>query len=103
MQRHSTEKKEKTNMARYLVQATHTPEQCLAGLDDIIAMGPGQIDRYDFGCAVGDHSNHVCFCTAEAPDEAALREMLPRGIRSIALVTEIGKFTAEQVKSFHAA
>jgi hypothetical protein len=90
-------------MARYLVQATHTPEQCLQGLDDIIALGPGEIERFDFGCAVGDHSNHVCFCSAEAASEAAVREMLPRGIRSIALVTEVGKFTAEQVKSFHAA
>lgn len=90
-------------MARYIIQATHTPEQCLKGLDDIVAQGPGEIERYDFGCAVGDHSNHVCFCTAEADSEAAVRSMLPRGIRDIAKVTEVGKFTAEQVKSFHAA
>jgi hypothetical protein len=89
-------------MARYLIQATHTPDQCLQGLDDIVAMGPNEIGRFDFGCAVGDHSNHVCFCSAEAPNEAAVREMLPRGIRAIATVTEVGKFTAEQVKSFHA-
>ncbi len=88
-------------MARYLVQATHTPDQCLQGLDDIVAQGPNEIGRYDFGCAVGDHSNHVCFCSVEAGSEAAVRDMLPRGIRAIARVTEVGKFTAEQVKSFH--
>jgi hypothetical protein len=90
-------------MARYLIQATHTPDECLQGLDDIIAGGPGEIERYDFGCAVGDHSNHVCFCSTEADSEAAAREKLPRGIRSRAQITEVGKFTAEQVKSFHAA
>jgi hypothetical protein len=89
-------------MARYIVQATHSPEQCLQGLDDIVAMGQQEIDRYDFGCAIGDHSNHVCFCSVEAPSEAAVREMLPRGIKAVAQVTEVGKFTVEQIKSYHA-
>jgi hypothetical protein len=88
-------------MARYFVQATHTPEECLQGLDDIIAVGPREIEKYDFGCAVGDHSNHVCYCFAEAADEAAVRAMLPRGIRAQAQVTEVGKFTVDQVTSFH--
>jgi hypothetical protein len=90
-------------MARYFVQASHSPDECLQGLDDIVAMGPQAIEQYDFGCAVGDHSNHVCFCTAEAASEAAVREMLPRGIRAKAQVTEVGKFTTDQIKSFHAA
>jgi hypothetical protein len=89
-------------MARYYVQATHTPDQCLQSLDDVIAMGPTEIERYDFGCAVGDHSNHVCFCSVEAANEAAVRDMLPPSIRAVARVTEVGKFTVEQVKSFHA-
>jgi hypothetical protein len=94
--------KKETVMARYLVQATHTPEECLQGLDDIVALGPQEIQRYDFGCAVGDHSNHVCFCSVEAASEAAAREMLPRGIRGKAQITEVGKYTADQVRAFHA-
>ncbi|HWC30937.1 MAG TPA: hypothetical protein VG845_12735 [Dehalococcoidia bacterium] len=90
-------------MARYLVQANHSPDECLQGLDDILAQGAQALAGYDFGCAVGDHSNHVCFCSAEADSEAAVREMLPRGIRARAQITEVGKFTAEQVQSFHAA
>jgi hypothetical protein len=88
-------------MARYYVQASHTPEECLQGLDDILAQGDGAISRYDFGCAVGDHSNHVCMTTVEAANEAAARGMLPRGIAPRAQVTEVGKFTADQVRSFH--
>jgi hypothetical protein len=90
-------------MARYFVEASHTPDQCLQGLDDIVALGPREIERFDFGCAVGDHSNHVCFCSVEAANEGAVRDLLPRGIRAVARVTEVGKFTADQVKSFHAS
>jgi hypothetical protein len=88
-------------MARYFIQASHTPEECLMGLDEILAQGPNMLASYDFGCAVGDHSNHVCQTTLEAPDEAAARQSIPSRIRDRARVTEIGKFTAEQVRSFH--
>jgi hypothetical protein len=88
-------------MARFLVQAPHTPEQCLAALDEMVAMGPGEIDKWDLGCAVGDHSNHTAFRILEAADLASARQAVPRSTRQAALVTEVGKFTAEQVRSFH--
>ncbi len=88
-------------MARYLMQTIHTPAECLGGLDAILAKGPDTLSRYDFGCAVGDHSNHVCFCSLDAPSEAAARAQLPQTIAAKATVVEVGKFTAEQVRSFH--
>jgi hypothetical protein len=88
-------------MARYNVQATHTPEECLKTLDDIVASGQGAIDRYDFACAAGDHSNHVAYTTVEAASDAAAREQLPASMRAAAMVTEVGRLTAEQVRSFH--
>ena len=90
-------------MARYLVQARHTPQDCLQALDDIVALGPNEIDRYDFGCAAGDHSNHVCFCSTEADSETAVRASLPGSIRDQAQIIEVGKFTVEQIKAFHGA
>jgi hypothetical protein len=89
-------------MARYFIQASHTPAECLQGLDTILAQGPDVLSNYDFGCAVGDHSNHICQTTVEAPDEAAARSTIPSLIRDRARVIEIGKFTPEQVRSFHA-
>jgi len=89
-------------MSSYFMQASHTPEECLRGLDEILAQGPDVLSRYDFGCAVGDHSNHVCQTTIEAPDEAAARRSIPSLIRDRAGIVEIGKFTPDQVRSFHA-
>jgi hypothetical protein len=88
-------------MARFLLQATHTPEQCLAALDELVALGPGEIDKWDLGCAVGDHSNHVAFRIAEASDAATARNLAPASMQGQAQVTEIGKVTAEQVRSYH--
>jgi hypothetical protein len=89
-------------MPRYFIQASHTPAECLKGLDEILAQGPEALSRYDFGCAVGDHSNHVCQTTVEAADEVSARQSIPVLIRERASIVEIGKFTADQVRSFHA-
>ena len=88
-------------MARFLVQSTHSAEQCLAALDELVAMGRGEIDRWDLGCAVGDHSNHVAFGVVEAADLNAARRGVPRGMLATATLTEIGKVTEEQVRSYH--
>jgi hypothetical protein len=58
---------------------------------------------YDFGCAVGNHSNHVCFCALDAPSEAEARAQLPQTIASKATIVEVGKFTPDQVRSFHSS
>ena len=88
-------------MARFLVQASHTAEQCLQALDEMVAMGPGEIDKWDLGCAAGDHSNHTSYRVLDAADSAAAKNAVPPGSRSQAQVIEVGKLTAEQVRSFH--
>ena len=88
-------------MSQYFVQAAHTPEECLDGLDEILAQGPDVLARYSFGCAVGDHSNHTAFYTIEAASQAAARAALPERQRAGATVLEVGKFTPEQVRAAH--
>jgi hypothetical protein len=88
-------------MARYHIRSAHTTEDCLGTLDQFVAQVPNDLPRWDFGCAVSDHSNHVAYVVVEASSEAAARESLPEGIRGQAQVTEVGKFTAAQVRSFH--
>jgi hypothetical protein len=88
-------------MARYLLEAKHTPEQCLAALDELVAMGAGEIDKWDLGCATGDHSNHIAYRIAEAADSGAALNLVPQGTRGNAQITEIGKVTAEQVRAYH--
>ena len=50
---------------------------------------------------VGDHSNHVAFTSVDAADTQAAIAQLPPLMRDKAQITEIGQFTAEQVKSYH--
>lgn len=88
-------------MARFIIQSQHTPTECLSGLDQVLAQGESTLVNYDFACAVGDHSNHICFTTIEASTAAEARSTLPAGIRSAAQVTEVDKFTAAQIRSFH--
>jgi hypothetical protein len=88
-------------MARFYIETLHRPEDCLASLDEIIKDDANAIARYDFGCAVGSHDNHVCYTTVEADNESAARALLPRSTAAQSKITEVGKFTAEQIRSFH--
>ncbi|HLG11916.1 MAG TPA: hypothetical protein VI876_09165 [Dehalococcoidia bacterium] len=88
-------------MSRYAIQSMHTADGCLGTLDDILALGADALTHYDFGCAVGDHSNHTCYTTVEAMDAMAARAMLPASVRAQAQIIEVGKFTPAQIRSFH--
>jgi len=56
-------------MARYHIRSAHTTEDCLGTLDQFVAQVPNDLPRWDFGCAAGDHSNHVAYAVVEAPSE----------------------------------
>jgi hypothetical protein len=88
-------------MARYLIQSGHTPEECLATLDAALAQGREMLAQYDFACAAGDHTNHTCYVTLEAPSEKAARELVAGPVAARAEVVEVGKFTEAQIRSFH--
>jgi hypothetical protein len=89
-------------MTRYVIQSAHNPQDCLATLDAALAQGRNMLAQYDFGCAVGDHSNHTCFVTLEAENEAAARRLIAGPIADQAQVVEAGKFTEAQIRSYHA-
>ncbi|HEY7269343.1 MAG TPA: hypothetical protein VH951_05920 [Dehalococcoidia bacterium] len=88
-------------MARYLIESPHTEQECLEVLDSVVAQGPGALARFDFACAVGDHSRHMAYVTVDAASESAARSTLPGPMAAKAQVVEVGKFTADQVRSFH--
>jgi hypothetical protein len=88
-------------MSRFVIQSQHTADGCLQTLDEVLALGADALARYDFACAAGDHSNHTCYTTVDAIDSVAARATLPASVRAQAQVTEVGKFTPEQIRSFH--
>lgn len=92
------ELKEGNTMARYLIESPHTTEECLRALDELLAVGPGVLAKYDFGCMSGDHTGYVII---EAGSEPEARNTVPSFLRGKARIVKVDKFSPEQIKSFH--
>jgi hypothetical protein len=84
---------------RYLVSASHTPEQCLAALDAFAAQGKEPLARFDWGCMSGDHTGYAL---VEASSAEAALAAVPANQRAQAKAIKLDKFTIEQIKSLHA-
>lgn len=87
-------------MARYMVEASHSPDECQQNLDNYAEQAAKVLDKAEFGC---EHGAHTAWMTIEAgsPDEA--RNMLPPPQRAGARVVQVEKYTAEQIRQMHMA
>lgn len=86
------------SMSEYLVESPHTAEGCLQALDDISAMGPKSLVKWEFGCMAGEH---VGWAIVNASDEQAALQFVPPSLRAQARVHKLNRFTAAQVRAFH--
>jgi hypothetical protein len=82
----------------YLIESSHSKEECLQALDDVLARGPGFLSKFDWGCMTVDHTG---WAVVEAPNDTAARSMVPAVVRGKARVVEVTKFTPDQIRSFH--
>jgi hypothetical protein len=82
----------------YLVTTTHTPEECLAALDEMAAKDPKLLSKMEWGCKSGDHSGYAF---VEAKDEKAALAQLPEANRATAKAVAVTKFTPAQLKAVH--
>ena len=85
-------------MERYVIESPHTKEECLKALDETMAEGASILNKFDWGCQVGDHTGYA---VVDVDNELEARNMIPRFIRNKARVAKIGKFTPEQIRSLH--
>ena len=85
-------------MSRYLIETSHTPEECLQALDQVLDRGPDILAKFDWGCMAGDHTG---WAVIEAESKSGVREKVPPSIVDKARIVEVGKFTPEQIRSFH--
>jgi hypothetical protein len=85
-------------MSRYIIETSHTPEQCLQALDQVLERGPDLLGKFDWGCMAGDHTG---WAVIEAESRERLRGRVPPSILDSARIVEVGKFTPEQIRSFH--
>ncbi len=82
----------------FLVTTTHTPEKCLAMLDEFAAKDKKMLSKMNWGCKAGDHTGYAF---VDAADEEAALSQLPEGNRANAKATMVTKFTPEQLREIH--
>jgi hypothetical protein len=82
----------------YLVQIKHTPEQCVATLDDIKGKGDAFLSKFEWGCMSGDHT---AYAFLEGKSETDVKLMLPKDVQETAKIQKVDKFTADQIEKIH--
>jgi hypothetical protein len=85
-------------VARFLLEAPHTVEECLQALDEVMAQSTQLMAKHDWGCAAGVH---VGWAVVEAEDEAEATKFIPTFLREKSRVVRLNKFTPEQVRALH--
>ena len=85
-------------MSRYLIESSHTPDECLRNLDEVVAKGPDYLARFDFGCHAGIHTG---WAVVEAGNESAARGTLPAFTRDKARIVSVEKETPENIRKYH--
>jgi hypothetical protein len=84
-------------MERYLVESTHTTEDCHHVVEQFIIYG--HILNFDWGCQVGVHSG---WAIVEAENESMARLSVPARLRATARAIRLCKFTPELIEAQHA-
>lgn len=82
----------------FLIETKHTDKECLKALDEIVAYRPELLKSCYLGCGGGVH---VGWAPVDARDENEARNMIPSMLRGSSRIYKVGKFTPEQIASFH--
>ncbi len=83
---------------KYIVETTHTNEECLRELDEIMKEGKEVLDEFYWGCEKGDHTGYAI---VEARNEVEARLLVPDFLRDKAKVVQVSQFTPDQIRSMH--
>jgi hypothetical protein len=86
-------------MTKYLIASRHDPADCTRALDEVLAKGPGILDKFVYGCKEGDHTGYAIVDVKNLSDALAL---VPGFLQESACVTKVDKFTPAEIRAFHA-
>jgi hypothetical protein len=86
-------------MTKYLITSRHESADCLRSLDEELAKGPGILDKFVYGCKVGDHTAYAIVEVNTLSDALA---MVPGFLQESACLTKVDKYTPAEIKSLHA-
>jgi hypothetical protein len=80
----------------YLIEAPHSPDECVQAMDEALAKGPRFLAQFDWGCVEGEHTG---WATVEAENESEARSMVPAVARSKARVIRVDKVTPDHINA----
>jgi len=80
----------------YLIEAPHSPDECVQAMDEALAKGPRFLAQFDWGCVEGEHTG---WATVQADNESEARSMVPPVVRGRARVVRVGKATPDLVNA----
>jgi hypothetical protein len=83
-------------MSMFMIESPHTPEECLAVMDD--AAKAKELSAWSWGCMDG---NHTAYRMVQAKDEAAALAMVPESVRAKAHAYKVSKMTPAMLASAH--
>ena len=83
-------------MNRYLVESTHTSEDCHHVMEQFINYG--HIINFEWGCAAGVHTGWVML---EAEGESQALLSVPPNLRSKARAIQLVRFSPESIQGHH--
>ncbi|WP_242345072.1 hypothetical protein [Anaeromyxobacter terrae] len=84
---------------KYLVMVKHTPEECLARMDEV-AKDKKLLGKAEWGCMSGDHTMYL---TTEAKSSEDALSKVPEAERKDAKAVKLTKLTEAQIRKFHEA
>ena len=87
-------------MTKYVVESTHTPEECAQALDMMLEKGEDTLKKFAFGCNAGEHTG---WAYVDADSEEKALEIVPEPLRDKACVHEVNIFTPGEIRAAHAA
>ncbi len=84
---------------KYMIESPHTEQECLRALDEELAKGPEILKQFNYGCMAGDHT---AYALVDAKNVGEARNLVPAFLINKARIVEVGTFTPEVIRSFHA-
>ncbi len=82
----------------YFVQVPHTPEQCLASLDEMKQKGDKLLSKLEFGCHSGDHT---AYGFIEGTNEQSVLNLLPASEQKDAKIRKVEKISVADIEKLH--
>jgi hypothetical protein len=85
-------------MSYYFVELSHSSNECLNALDQILNYNPRLLNSFWFGCSSGDHTARAAL---EGRNEQEVREMIPSNQWDKLNIIKVEKYSPEHIHTMH--